>query len=188
MARKSPKREVTYADLEEVPPNKVGEILEGELVVSPRPASRHARAATRLSGMLLHPFDLGDGGPGGWIILMEPELHLSGDALVPDLAGWRRERMPVMPDTPAFSMAPDWVCEVASPSTTSIDRGPKMRIYAREGVRHLWLIEPLEESLEVYRLAEDGCLRVRSVYGGAATVRAEPFDEVPLELGALWAL
>jgi Uma2 family endonuclease len=185
MARKLPKREVSYADLEDVPPNKVGEILEGELVVSPRPASPHARAATRLVEEL-RPFSRGREGPGGWLILMEPELHLSGDALVPDLAAWRRERMPVMPHTPAFSLVPDWVCEVASPSTTSIDRGPKMRIYAREGVQHLWLVEPLVESLEVYRLGEDGRLRLCNVYGGSATVRAEPFDAVPLELGVLW--
>jgi len=176
---------VTYADLLDVPPNKVGEILEGELVVSPRPASRHARAASRLGMLLGKPFDLGDDGPGGWVILVEPELHLSRDALVPDLAGWRRERMPVMPDTAVFALVPDWVCEVASPSTASIDRGAKMRAYSREGVPHFWIVDPQAEALEVYRLT-DGRLRLLHLYEGAAPVRAEPLDAISLELGALW--
>ncbi len=185
MTNKPAKRAVTYADLEDVPPHQVGEILEGELIVSPRPASRHARAASRLGGELMGPFDRGREGPGGWLILVEPELRLSRDALVPDLAGWRRERMPRMPDTPAFTLAPDWVCEVVSPSTASIDRGAKMRAYAREGVAHLWLVEPLAQQLEVYRLGEGGW-RLLGVHGGGEQVRAEPFDAVPLELGALW--
>jgi Uma2 family endonuclease len=186
MARKMPKREVTYADLLDVPPNKVGEILEGELLVSPRPAAPHARAASRLGMLLGPPFDLGNGGPGGWIIVDEPELHLSRDALVPDLAGWRRERMPVMPNTPVFALAPDWVCEVTSPFTTSIDRGAKMRAYGREGVQHFWIVDPQAEALEVYRLTDRG-LRLLHLYEGAAPVRAEPFDAIALELGALWA-
>lgn len=180
-----PKREVTYSDLLDVPPNKVGEILEGELIVSPRPASPHARAAHRL-GVLLGPFDLGsDDSPSEWVILTEPELHLSGDALVPDLAGWRRERMPVIPRTAAFSIAPDWVCEVSSPSTVAIDRGPKMRAYSRERVGHVWLVDPLAEVLEVYRLAEGG-LRLLTAYQGVATVRVEPFETLELKLGLLW--
>lgn len=179
------KREVTYSDLQDVPPGKVGEILEGELIVSPRPASRHAMAASQLLAELIFPFNRGRGGPGGWVLLVEPELHLSGDALVPDLAGWRRERMPVMPDTPVFSIAPDWVCEVVSPSTLSRDRGAKMRAYSREGVGHVWLVDPLAEVLEVYRLAEKG-LRLLTAYEGPITVRAEPFDAVELELGPLW--
>lgn len=181
-----PKREVTYADLLDVPPNKVGEILEGELVVSPRPAFRHARAASELMGILSGPFNRGREGPGGWVILLEPELHLSRDALVPDLAGWRRERMPVMPDTAVCALAPDWVCEVASPSTASIDRGAKMRAYAREGVQHFWIVDPQAEALEVYRLTDRG-LRLLHLYEGTAPVRAEPFDAIALELGALWA-
>ncbi|CAM3658116.1 Uma2 family endonuclease [Corallococcus sp. ZKHCc1 1396] len=180
-------RPATYADLEDVPPTKVGEIIEGELVVSPRPASRHTRAASRLGALLDGPFDRGREGPGGWLILDEPELRFAGssDALVPDLAGWRRERMPRMPDTPVFSLAPDWVCEVLSPSTRRWDRGPKMRVYARAGVKWLWFIEPLEEGLEIHQLRE-GKWGLFSVHLGKGLVHAAPFDAVPLELDALW--
>src|SRR5690606_2707049 len=97
MVATSMKRRATYDDLRDVPAHLVAEIIAGELVTSPRPAARHARASSRLGGCLDGPFDRGDGGPGGWIILDEPELHLHGDILVPDLAGWRRERMPKLP-------------------------------------------------------------------------------------------
>src|SRR5512142_1943672 len=114
------RRNATYDDLLGLPSHVVGELLEGSLVVSPRPASRHARAASGLGGELHGPFQRGRGGPGGWIILDEPELHLGGNVLVPDLAGWRRERMPQLPDVAAFELAPDWVCEVLSASTQAI--------------------------------------------------------------------
>ena len=140
------KRRATYEDLETVPPNCVGEIVDGELYVSPHPALPQVRATSRLGMLLGRPFDLGEGGPGGWIILLKPELHLGDDALVPDLAGWSRERMPEMPDTAAFTLAPDWVCEVLSPSTAVLDREKKMKAYAREGVSHLWLVDPLQQS------------------------------------------
>ncbi|GMT98362.1 hypothetical protein KH5H1_24810 [Corallococcus caeni] len=180
-------KSVTYAVLEDVPPTKVGEIIEGELVVSPRPASPHARAASKLGGWLDGPFDEGSNGPGGWFILDEPELRFAGtgDALVPDLAGWRRERMPHMPRTPVFSLAPDWICEVLSPSTYRWDRGPKMRVYARAGVEWLWFIDPLAEGLEIHRL-QDGQWRLHEVHLGSGTVNAVPFDAVPLSLGKLW--
>jgi Uma2 family endonuclease len=179
------KREVTYADLEDIPPLQVGEILGDELVVSPRPAAPHARAALRL-GMRLAPLESEQGVPGGWLFLMEPELHLGGEALVPDLAGWRRERMPVMPHVPAFEVAPDWVCEVVSPSTAAIDRGRKMASYAREQVGYLWLLTPLEQTLEVFR--RDGeRWRLVDARTGSATIRVEPFETLELPLGALWA-
>src|SRR5205823_1804949 len=145
-----PKRRATYEDLMQVPDTKVAEIIDGELVVSPRPASRHAHAATVLGSDVTGPFHRGPGdpaGPGGWWILLEPELHLAEDVLVPDWAGWQRDRLPVFPDTPAFTQVPDWVCEVISPSTGRIDRSRKMRIYAREGVSHLWFVEPQLERL-----------------------------------------
>jgi Uma2 family endonuclease len=179
------KRRATYEDLETVPPNRVGEIVDGELYVSPRPASPHARAAYRLGIWLGRPFDLGEGGPGGWVILSEPELHLGDDALVPDLAGWRRERMPEMPHTTAFTLAPDWICEVLSPSTAVLDREKKMKAYAREGVRYLWLVDPLQKSLEAYRLEGRRWTR-QGQWSGDATVRAEPFTALPLKLAPLW--
>jgi Uma2 family endonuclease len=179
------RRDALYAELEKLPPNSVGEIVGGKLHVSPRPANPHARVSSRLGIMLGGPFDLGQGGPGGWIILDEPELHLAEDVLVPDVAGWRRERMPELPQGVGFTLAPDWVCEVLSPSTVALDRTRKMAVYAREGVRHLWLLDPVPQTLEVYRLVE-GSWRVRGTHAGAARVRVEPFEALELELGRLW--
>lgn len=186
MSDRPPRREASFEDLEGVPPHRVGEIVDGELYVSPRPALRHARA----TGQLFHalePFEKGSGtgGPGGWVILFEPELHLGRDALVPDIAGWRRERLPEIPDEAALTLAPDWVCEVLSPSTEALDRARKMGAYAREGVKHLWLVDPRPRMLEVYRLAEGRWVHLGAHVGDAA-VRAEPFEALELKLGLLW--
>ena len=179
------KRRATYEDLLAVPANLVAEIIFGELLTQARPASRHARASSRLGGALDGPFDRGRGGPGGWVILYEPELHLHEDVVVPDFAGWRRERMPEMPDVAAFTLSPDWVCEVLSPSTAGVDRIEKMQIYARERVTHVWHLDPLAQSLQVFRL-EGAAYVLVGGWRGDVEVRAEPFDAVPLELGALW--
>jgi len=142
------KRRATYEDLLRVPDHRVAEIVDGDLHVSPQPASRHTLASSGLGSGLWAPFHQGRGGPGGWWILFEPELHLGQDVLVPDLAGWRRERMPEFPDTAAFTLAPDWVCEVVSPGTERLDRAKKMPVYAREQVSHLWLVNPIARTLE----------------------------------------
>ncbi|QRN98874.1 Uma2 family endonuclease [Archangium violaceum] len=187
MSDEPPRREATYADLEELPPNCVGEIIEGELHVSPRPRPMHARAAGRLFNALdSFDQDAGEEGPGGWVLLYEPELHLGREVLVPDLAGWRRERMPELPEEAAFTLAPDWVCEVLSPSTAVLDRGQKQKSYAREGVQHLWLVDPAVRSLEVYRL-ERGDWVLLGKHKGEAKVHAEPFEVLALELGRLWS-
>src|SRR5947208_11163960 len=149
---RSDARPATYQDLLALPEHVVGEIIGGELIVSPRPGPRHAVAASVLGGELVPPYHSGRGGPGGWWILFEPELHLGDDVLVPDLAGWRRERMPALPDVVGFELAPDWVCEVISPTTARIDRGRKLRVYAREQGAHLWFVDPLARPIEVYRL------------------------------------
>jgi Uma2 family endonuclease len=175
----------TYEDLMKVPDHLVAEIIDGELFTSPRPAMRHARASSALGGKLTPPFDFGDGGPGGWWIIFEPELHLGRDILVPDLAGWRRERMPVYPDAAYCELPPDWVCEVVSPSTGRLDRVLKMPKYAINGVAHLWLIDPMLKTLEVYRLENARWLLLAS-HGEDEIVRAEPFDAVDLPLATLW--
>jgi len=180
------KRRATYEDLREVPGHLVAEIIHGELVTHPRPAALHARAASILGSELTGPFDRGKGGPGGWLILDEPELHLHGHILVPDLAGWRRARMPVLPDAAAFEIAPDWVCEVLSPATAATDRADKMPIFATEQVQYLWFIDPVAQTLEAYRLEAER-YTVLAVWRGDAQVRVEPFDAIPLELGALWS-
>jgi Uma2 family endonuclease len=181
MERKS----ATYADLEALPDNVVGELISGTLYASPRPAFPHAVAASRLGGELSGPFDRGRGGPGGWYILDEPELHFGEDVLVPDLAGWRKERMPQSPRTAATSLAPDWVCEVLSPSTAALDRAVKLPVYAREGVRHVWLLDPLARTLEHFRLEGERYLLLVT-HSGPARVRVEPFDAIELELAWLW--
>jgi Uma2 family endonuclease len=175
-----------YADLERLAPNLVGEIVGGVLHAHPRPAALHARAASALGEELGPPFNRGRGGPGGWIILDEPELHLGADVLVPDLAGWRRERMPELPDVAAFEIAPDWACEVISLRTSAIDRGEKLPIYAREKVSNVWFVDPIAKTLEVLRLDGD-TYRILATHHDDARVRAEPFDAIELELAALWA-
>jgi Uma2 family endonuclease len=176
------KKYATYADLCAVPENFVAEMFDGELYATPRPAPPHARASSSLV-RLLGSFDRS--GPGGWEILFEPELHFGSDVLVPDIAGWRRERLPALPAEPYFTLAPDWVCEVVSPSTESLDRGRKLLRYAREGVAHMWLVDPLKHVLEVLSL-ESGRWGVVGRYEGNARVSAAPFEAIELELGALW--
>lgn len=174
----------TYADLETLPPNEVGELIAGVLYASPRPATPHGRAASELYAELRNPFGRGRG-PGDWLFLIEPELHLDRDVLVPDLAGWRRERMPKMPRVPAITLAPDWLCEVLSPSTAALDRDRKMTVYARAGVGHVWLVDPEARTLEVFRLDASHYVAL-ATHAGEATVRAEPFDALALELRVLW--
>lgn len=180
------RRPATYADLEALPSNVVGELLFGVLHAFPRPRLRHARAATRLGTTLGPPFDDGRDGPGGWIFLYEPELHRSDDVLVPDLAAWRRARLPELPDEAHLTLAPDWVCEVLSPSTRAIDLTDKRAIYARERVEHLWFVDPEAQTLEVQRWGPTGYVIV-GTHRADALVRAEPFEERAFELGALWA-
>ena len=128
------RRPATYQDVLDAPADMIAELANGALHLHPRPASRHSAACFGIAGSLDHPFRRGIGGPGGWHFAFEPELHLGPDVLVPDLAGWRRERMSAVPNDAYLTLAPDWVCEVVSPSTEHIDRGKKLRIYAREGV------------------------------------------------------
>lgn len=179
------KRPATYDDLRQVPDQFVAEILGGELHTSPRPAQRHAEAGAGLVGALRGPFDRGRGGPGGWRILYEPELHLMADVVVPDLAAWRRERLPNISNAAFFELAPDWVCEVLSPSTVSIDRVKKLAIYARERVAHTWLVDPIARTIEVLRL-ENGRWVIVAIFSDLAVVRAEPFEAIELDLSLLW--
>jgi Uma2 family endonuclease len=183
------KRRATYDDLLKLPDNLVGEIIDGDLFASPRPASPHARASSVMGGELFGPFDRppgSGGGPGGWWMLFEPELHFGADVLVPDLAGWRRERMPRLPNVPAFELPPDWVCEVVSPSTERIDRARKMAVYARVKVPHLWLVNPLAQTLEIYDLGDAGAWTLKGTHAGAERVRAAPFDAIELDLSRWW--
>jgi Uma2 family endonuclease len=180
MARPASKMaRATYDDVVNAPPEVVAEILGGELVLTPRPSPRHAMAESRLFHVLSEPFVDGVGGPGGWVLLNEPELHFATEGLevvVPDVAGWRRERLPEPPETAAIKVVPDWVCEILSPRTEKRDRSRKMDIYAREKVGHVWLLHPDQRLVEVYR----------RVAGGWEAAGAEPFDAVALDLAKVW--
>jgi Uma2 family endonuclease len=179
------KKPATYADIEALPEHLVGEIIDGELIVSPRPRPAHARVEAGISADLVGPFDRGRGGPGGWWILPEPELHLERHVLVPDVAGWRRDRLPTLPDAASIALAPDWVCEVLSPSTAKIDRTRKIGVYGEQGVEHLWLVDPLSRVLEVYRRSGRTWL-IAGMYADDARARIEPFAAVELDLSNWW--
>lgn len=179
-------KRATYEDLYGIPENMTGEIINGELYVTPRPARRHAIAASILGGEILPPYQLGrGGGPGGWVIIDEPEIGLGEDILVPDLAGWKRERFPFEEPHNWISVAPDWICEILSPSTLRKDKIMKLAVYARHGVHYFWLLDPLARTLDVLRL-ESGKWVLAGVYAEDDKVRAEPFQEVEIELGGLW--
>lgn len=176
----------TYADLEAVPPHLVAEILFGSLVTHPRPAPRHGAAANAVGTTLSQPFQFGAGGPGGWIFIVEPELHLGPHVIVPDIAGWRRERLPAEAIEGAFvSVAPDWVCEILSPSTEKYDKGDKRRIYATYGVGHLWFVDPRARTLEVFERQDRNWLLTHT-FVDREGVSAPPFGEHTFSLGLLW--
>ena len=175
----------TYQDVLDAPPHRVAEIVGGTLHTQPRPAAPHARASSSLGVKIGGPFDHDAGGPGGWWIIDEPELHLGEDILVPDLAGWRRERMPDYPDTAYFMLAPDWVCEVLSASTRKLDLHGKRPIYAREGVGHLWLVDPVDRTLEAFELREGEWVLIATAQDDDP-VAVRPFEAVTFSLADLW--
>ena len=181
------KRNATYEDLKAVPPHLTAEIIFGDLVTHPRPAPPHAVSGNALGAELTGPFQKGRGGPGGWIFMTEPELHLGPHVVVPDLAGWRTQRLPVLPATTYIELAPDWVCEIISPSTESLDRGRKRRIYATYAVKHLWLLNPVEHFVEVAEL-QDGQWRLIDTFELGGEQRMPPFESVAIDLKDLWPL
>ncbi len=181
------RKAASYADILALPEHLVGEILDGDLYALPRPSPRHALAASGLGSAVFDRFARPGGGdpPGGWWILYEPELHLGADVLVPDIAGWRREKMASLPEKAFFDLAPDWACEVLSPATEAIDRGRKMEVYAREGMSFLWLVNPVQRTLESYRLVASRWTLLATFVGDQA-VKAEPFAAVALDMSRWW--
>lgn len=178
-------RPATFADIEALPPHVVGEILFGVLHTHPRPSPRHALASNAVGGEITGPFQFGRGGPGGWIFLTEPELHLADHVVVPDIAGWRRERLTPFPETAFIETAPDWVCEVLSPSTQAVDRTDKLSIYAAFGVGHAWYVDPIARTLEVLEL-RDGKWLIAATFKEADAVAAPPFAVHTFGLDVLW--
>ena len=178
-------RPATYADIEALPPNMVGQIVFGVLHTHPRPAPPHWIAAGELQYELTGPFRRGRGGPGGWIFAVEPELHLGSNVLAPDIAGWRRERLTPMPRTAYIETPPDWICEVLSPSTQAIDRTDKLAVYAEFGVRHCWYVDPLARTLEVLELT-GGKWTIAATFKDDDAVTAPPFEVHTFKLDVLW--
>ncbi len=176
----------TYEDILNAPEDKIAELLGGDLYISPRPAIRHLHATSMLGARLISAQGTGGQGSAGWWILDEPELHLERDVFVPDLAGWRRSRLPELPDEPAFTMTPDWVCEVLSPSTATHDRNRKLPLYAFYGIECAWLIDPSARRLEVFRRQRADWELVK-LASGSDEVFAYPFEDVSIRLDTLWA-
>jgi hypothetical protein len=175
----------TYADIEALPPHVTGEILFGTLHTQPRPASPHTFAASALGMRIGPPFQFGNGGPGGWVIIDEPELHLGPHVVVPDVAGWKRERLVGKTDGPWIDVAPDWACEVLSASTRTWDKRDKMRIYATYQVPHLWHLDPVTRFLEVFRRQDQNWLLIET-YAADDLVSAPPFESLSFKLNDLW--
>ncbi|MDB4955056.1 MAG: hypothetical protein JWO36_2625 [Myxococcales bacterium] len=179
-------RRATYQDVIDSPEHMVAEIIGGELRLSNRPGGPPTAVVSALNDELGPPFKRGRGGPGGWLILFEPELHFGEEIIVPDLAGWRRERLPLVPDAAFITVPPDWVCEVLSKSTEKTDRAEKMPLYASVGVSYAWLVHPRLRTLEAFRLHEGKWLAL-AVYKDTDRARIEPFDAIELDLTMLWA-
>ena len=188
MGARSQPQPTLYEQLEALPEGLTGEILNGQLYTQPRPSGPHGLAGSVLGMRLGPPFQFGENGPGGWWIIDEPELHFicNTEVDVPDLAGWRRSRLPRIPQDHRYEVVPDWVCEVLSPSTESKDREVKMPIYARFGVAYAWLIDPRAHTLEAYAL-EGGAWRDIGRFAGGALVSVPPFEAVEIALLNLWA-
>lgn len=188
MVAKPVPHRATYQDVLDAPEHLIAEVLNGELVLQPRPTIAHQGVSSELGADLVTTVGR-RGPPEGWIILHEPEIHLGPDGdvdiVVPDLAGWRRTRLPTRPATAFISLPPDWVCEVMSPSTELRDRTTKLTIYAREGVGHLWFVSVRTRHVEVYRL-NDGLWTLLGTAQGDAKVRLAPFEEVEIDLSRLW--
>ena len=181
-----PRRPVTHRDVLDAPEHMDAELIDGALVVHPRPAPPHAVARSAVGGELFRPFQRGRGGPGGWWIVDGPELHLGRQMLVPDVAGWRRSELPQLPETAFFERTPAWVCEVLSPSSRRDDATRKREVYGRSGVGHLWLVDPIACTLEVFARL-DGAWVPRAAVSGDEEIALEPFDAVAFDLGALWS-
>ena len=178
-------RRATYQDVLDAPAHRVAEIVDGTLYINPRPPTLQALAKTRLVASLGRAFCFSRGGPGGWRIMHEPELHLGEDILVPDVAGWRRERLPRIPETWDAVIAPDWVCETVADSTRDLDLNGKRPVYAREGIPHLWLVDPTNRTLEASELHDGQWLLIASAKDNDP-ISIRPFDAITFSLGDLW--
>lgn len=184
----SAKKLTLYDQLMSLPEGLTGEILNGQLHAQPRPSGLHGLAESALEAELFFPFHKGRGGPGGWWVLVEPEVHFIRDTevVVPDIAAWKRERLPTIPEDHRFEVVPDWVCEILSPSTASKDREIKMPLYAHYGVKFMWLIDPIKKTLEAYELINGQWCDIGQL-ADKDMVSIKPFDAISFRLAELWS-
>lgn len=181
----SAKKRAVYEDLYNIPENMTGEIIGGEVIATPRPSRKHGYTSSALGNLIGPGYQFGRGGPGGWLFILEPEIRFGDDILVPDLAGWKRERFPIEEPHNWISTPPDWICEVLSPGTIRVDRVLKMPVYGRYSVPYVWLIDPIHKTLDVFGL-ESGRWVVLGLYVEKDSIRARPFEDIEFSLGDLW--
>jgi Uma2 family endonuclease len=181
------RRPATWEELLATPDDgRIYEVLAGNLEAQPRPRPSHGRTQALLAGELSGPFDRGRGGPGGWWLVIEPDVELDAHNIVaPDIAGWRRERMPVFTDERPIAVRPDWICEVVSPSNRRRDRGPKADLYQRVGVPHYWILDSEERTLEAFENRSAAWVRL-GAWSDGDSARIPPFDAISLEVGGLF--
>jgi Uma2 family endonuclease len=176
-----------YEQLMALPEGLTGEIIHGQLRAQPRPAWPHNLAGSRLGADMEGPYGRGRGGPGGWWIIDEPEVHfiLDTEVAVPDIAGWRKEHMPSPPEGHKVQVIPDWICEIFSPATKSTDREEKMPLYAYSGVQFAWLVDPRTHTLEAYELI-DAKWRPFGIFRDDDSVAVAPFDAIDIRRVDRW--
>lgn len=172
------RRPATWADLERLPEDVRAEILAGEILIKPRPQPSHSHAHGALLGSVMGPFSTDPGGPGGWWILLEPDVRLGPHEIVePDIAGWRKEKVPVFFDRQPIEIAPDWSCEILSPSTARFDRAHKSELYLKSGVGHYWLVDVEARVLEAYEARGGQWLRL-GAWSDGDRQRIAPFEAI----------
>jgi Uma2 family endonuclease len=183
-----PRKAATLADLREVWDLKSVELIAGEIVEKASPGFFHGNTQGAVFSILWTRF--GGGGDGGekatWWFASEVDVRFDAhDVFRPDVAGWRRDRVPEPPAERPVRVRPDWVCEVLSTSDKRRDQVLKLRVYHRHAVPHYWLLDPEEKTLTVYRWQADGYVNALTAAAGER-VRAEPFDALEFPLGALF--
>lgn len=183
------KKLATYDDLIALPEGVRAEVIHGALVVPPAPLPRHSGVQGKLRRFLGGPFDDDDGmgGPGGWWIFIEVDVRLDAHEIVkPDLAGWRRERLPDPWDVRPIDVVPDWICEVVSPSNAGTDRVTKRHLYASAGVTHYWIADPAARTLETYRLGPTQTWIDSGAFDASAVARVPPFEAIELDFARIF--
>ncbi|MEZ4220590.1 MAG: Uma2 family endonuclease [Polyangiaceae bacterium] len=166
------------------------EVIRGVLVTAPALLPRHSSVRGRLRRLIGGAFDDDDGagGPGGWWIFLEVDVRLSPHDIVrPDIAGWRRQRLPEPWDMRPIDVVPDWICEIISTSNAGRDRVTKRELYAKHGVLHYWIADPVARTLETLRLdPEAGHWVDAGAFDASGRARIAPFTAIEIDLSRVF--